>query len=220
MSEFVSLYDVIFGNQSMPAKSDPADIESTIIVGKIPLGVVVSTIQNSTTRGYWMDKFGRPVAANKVQVKAAIDELFTLHEMDTSASPYCRAEFEIRMDDPDSRSPWHNFGWPSDNLPDFELRHIDWRKQHSTMLPISPSVETSKTTRSSNAIWHIADIALRIVIENHLAGKRSAEEYIEDLMSPAHTFETMRMMKHLQTKGLDLGPEAFRQKLKEIFGKQ
>ena len=216
MSEFISLYDVVFGNQSVLQHSDWANNKSAIVARKIPLDVVISTIENPSSRGYWVDKVGRPVAANKIQVKAAINALSTFHEM----GPSSRAEFEICMDDSESLSLWHNFGWPYDHFPDFKARHKDWREQNSTMRPIPSAIEAPKTIRSNNAIWHIADIALRIVIENHLAGKRSTDEYIKELMSSTHTTETMRMMNHLQTKGLKLGPEAFREKLKEIFSKQ
>ena len=223
MSEFVSLYDVIFGRTDTEENGDVAlEIEA------VPLVAVASAIEISVTDAYCYDRFGRmPIAKDDIKAEV-LATLSDYHRVLMMNHPYDIGQYEMSIEEMVGETMWHRFGWLPGALPDFIELHKTWAEAHGDYTEITiadakpteinPAIDApEEPKRNTNSVWHLANITLRLAIGDYLRGKGSVDDFVHELMSPKYTHKTSELLVYLECKGLKMDDTGFRKNLKLIF---
>ena len=229
MSEFVSLYNVVFGtrpDKEVDRKSGSLDKEYLPRPDEDPVDItrVICAIEENGCKAYSFDEFGRFGVAEKGCKSIVKGMLKQHHKILSFSQPDQVSEYNERLSDFNLAPEWYSFGWLFDELPDFEESYKAWKSTHNTSGQ-EPDLTTQRldNPRKSNTVWEVAKGLMKIVISDHLATeKQSGEDIIAELISSKKTTETMRLLKTLHRLAPDsfsLDEKTFRIKLEEIFRK-
>jgi hypothetical protein len=236
MSEFVSVYNVVFGGR--PVEEVKSEFGNLGIAYKlrpdmepVDISKVVCAIEDETCKSYCFDEFGRfgqAKADDKERVKRNLAEFYKILSFGQLGD---LDRYKDQASDPDDAPEWHFYGWLLDDLPDFEVCYDQWKAKNnrSGVEPIVVELELI-SPRVSNAIWSIAKGLLIHVIEQHLVvttatGRKkreikSADEIFGELQSSDSTIETMRLFdkcKELSPSYFNMDEKTFRNKINKMF---
>ena len=207
MSEFVNLYDVVFGvraTNDVGAEADDGKFVSRYgikyRVKAVDIPMVVCAIQDENCKLYCFDDFGRFGIAKDETKEEAIVLLASYRHVLLFDNPNDIAEHIDYLSDADMTPDWHAFGWPADELPDFEACYEKWKLENnpSGKEPTLRQTRPDKP-RNNNSIWSMAEGLIRMVIHKELLAKdKSIDEYVVELMSKKNSKDTMILLDTLE----------------------
>jgi hypothetical protein len=227
MSDFVSMFDVVFGTRSMKqTKGDIGNpevhLECTNEVKPVAIKKMVCAIEDPNCKSYFFDEFGRFGKANDESKDRAKTILANDHYALAFNDPTQDVgDLDVLYDFAESRE-WVSFGWMGDELPDFEECYQQWKSEHNPSGE-EPTlrIKRQECPRKSNTVWEIAEGLIRAVITEHLTSEgKSTNDIVEELLSEKNSTETMRLFRKLQSLAPDhitMDEKTFRTKLKQIF---
>ena len=236
MSEFVSIYDVVFGTRPVKeTESDSGNLGMTYEIRSneepVDISKVVCAIEDEAVSSYCFDEFGRFGAAKTSDKERVKRNLAEFHKFLSFGQLGDIDRYKDQATDPDDAPDWHFYGWLIDDLPDFEACYSQWKAKNnrSGVEPIVTELELINP-RGSNAIWSIAKGLLIHVIEEHLVvatevgrmkqESKSADQILGELQSSDSTLETMRLFekcKELSPSHFNMDEKTFRNKIKKMF---
>ena len=229
MSEFVNLYDVVFGlrtTHDVVVETDDGKFEgrygSKYRVKSVDIAMVVCAIEDENCKLYCFDDFGRFGIGNGEAKEEAIVLLARYRHVLLFDNPNDIAEHTDYLGDADMTPDWHAFGWPADELPDFEACYEKWKLENnpSGKEPALRQARPDKP-RSNNSIWSMAEGLMRMVIHQELLAKdQSIDEYVAELMSKKNSKDTMILLDTLERLApgfFDIDETTFRKQLKNIL---
>ena len=229
MSDFISMFDVVFGTRSM--KQTKGDIRNPEVhlecineVNPVAIKKVVCAIEDPNYKSYFFDEFGRFGKANDESKDRAKTILANDHYALAFNDPTQDVgDLDVLYDFSESRE-WVSFGWMGDELPDFEECYQQWKSEHNPSGE-EPTlrIKRQECPRKSNTVWGMVEGLIRMVITDHLSSKsQSTDEFVAELMSKTNSTNTMKLLSELQKRAPDsftMDEKTFRNQLKNIFGK-
>tara|TARA_B110000908_G_C10128909_1_gene391250 strand:- start:138 stop:833 length:696 start_codon:yes stop_codon:yes gene_type:complete len=231
MSEFLSLYDVVFGVRDTKGVGVETDDERFLSrhgikykVKSVDMAMAVCAIEDENCKSYCFDYFGRFGRAKAEAKEDAIALLADYQRVLLIDNPNDVDEYEEYLSDVDMTPDWHAFGWPADELPDFEACYKKWKLKHNPSGE-EPTlrIKRQERPRKSNTVWGMVEGLIRMVITDHLLSEsQSTDEFVAELMSKTNSTNTMKLFSKLQKLAPDsfaMDEATFRKQLKNIFGK-
>lgn len=169
MSDFVSVYDVVFGTRPpdvQEIKAGTGNFEMSISCRPdeqpVDIARVVCAIEDENCKSYSYDQFGRFGIAKKEakdKVKAA---LASFHKVLPSRDPDEVFETDKEyLSDFNDAPDWHFFGWLLDDLPDFEACYDQWKASNGMEGKQAPSI---KKPAVQSHIWGLMNELLKHAI--------------------------------------------------------
>lgn len=169
MSDFVSVYDVVFGTRPpdvQEIKAGTGNLEMSISCRPdeqpVDIARVVCAIEDENCKSYSYDQFGRFGIAKKEakdKVKAA---LASFHKVLPSRGPDEVFETDKEyLSDFNDAPDWHFFGWLLDDLPDFEACYDQWKASNGMEGKQAPSL---KQPSPQSHFWRLTGKLLKTVI--------------------------------------------------------
>ena len=156
MSNFVSMYDVVFGTRvikgtedgSLRMSHDLSDKEEPVDITR-----VACAIEDANCKSYCFDEFGRfGIAKDETKEKAKV-RLSNYHNfLLSNIDPSEAVEYEESLSDVHDTSEWHYFGWLIDELPDFEACYDTWKAKNGMEGKQTPSM---KQPAGQSHIWDL-----------------------------------------------------------------
>ena len=229
MSEFLSLYDVVFGvrdTKGVGVETDDGRFVSRhgikYKVKSVDMAMAVCAIEDENCKSYCFDYFGRFGTAKAEAKEEVIASLVNYQRVLLLDNPNDVCEYEEYLSDADMTPEWHAFGWPADELPDFEACYKKWKLENNPSGK-EPNLNPahSGNPRSNNSIWRMTEGLIRMVIHQELLEKgQSIDEYVAELMSKKNSKDTMILLdtlERLAPGSFDIDETTFRKQLKYIL---
>ena len=169
MSDFVSIYNVVFGTR--PYKyTDPIaigllNIELRQDEPLIDISKVVSAIEEEGI--FFFDDFGRFAKLDQSKgVTTLVAQLAVFGRyLGYSNSAKQMANYAQQMSDFNVAPEWHTYGWMIGELPDFDTCHQTWNTKHGVQGLSPPSLpQPNQLPSQQNHIWKLMNDLLKITI--------------------------------------------------------
>ena len=214
MSDFVSVYNVVFGNRPLkqidPNVSGLLGAEMRPDEPLIDVSKVVSAIEEKGV--FFFDDFGRFAKLDQSEgVATLVARLAVLGRfLGYSNSAEEIANYSKILSDFNVAPEWHTYGWMIGELPDFDACHEEWKAKHGVQgLSPPPLPQPNKVPSQQNHIWKFMNDLLKINI---------TEEAYEKTLKGNYTLA----ISCLQNKGLrwsENEKKALRSHLSTIVGR-
>ena len=189
MSNFISMYDVVFGTRSTKesdAETDAGKFESRFgskdMAVPVDLTKVVCAIEDKSVNSYYFDDFGRfglikhdDEGGAKARVKVLLSGYARASLLE---EPRELDEYERSLADFDESPEWHTFGWMADEFPDFDACYENWKVENGMKGKTAPSM---KKPAVQSHIWDLMNGLLRHAIGENAYNslKKPKAEYVE-----------------------------------------
>lgn len=169
MSDFVSIYNVVFGTrpyiQTDPNNSGLFGIELRQDEPLIDVSKVVSAIEEEGV--FFFDAFGRFAKLDQsegvvtlVARLAVLGGFLGYSNSEEEIANYSKILFEFNV-----APEWHTYGWMIGELPDFDTCHEAWKAKHGVQGLSPPSLpQPNKVPAQQNHIWKLMNDLLKITI--------------------------------------------------------
>ena len=168
MSEFVNLYDVVFGlrtTHDVVVETDDGKFEgrygSKYRVKSVDIAMVVCAIEDENCKSYCFDEFGRFGIAKDETKENTIVLLASYCHVLLFDNPNDIPEYEEYLSDADKTPDWLAFGWLSDEFPDFEACYEKWKVKNGMQGKPTPSMELPPP---QSHLWTLTGKLLKTVI--------------------------------------------------------
>ena len=169
MSDFVSIYNVVFGTRPYKYK-DPIvigllNIELRQDEPLIDISKVVSAIEEEGI--FFFDDFGRFAKLDQSKgVTTLVAQLAVFGRyLGYSNSAKQMANYAQQMSDFNVAPEWHTYGWMIGELPDFDTCHQTWKTKHGVQGLSPPSLpQPNQLPSQQNHIWKLMNDLLKITI--------------------------------------------------------
>ena len=169
MSDFVSVYNVVFGTrpfkQTDPNFSGLLGIESRQDEPLIDISKVVSAIEEEGV--FFFDAFGRFARLDQSEgVATLVERLAVLGSfLGYSNSAEEIANYSKILSDFKVAPEWHTYGWMIGELPDFDTCHQAWKTKHGVQgLSPPPLPQPNQLPSQQSHIWKLMSDLLKITI--------------------------------------------------------
>jgi|TARA_B110000967_G_C18703548_1_gene469102 hypothetical protein len=169
MSDFVSVYNVVFGTrpykQPDPNISGLLGIELRQDEPLIDISKVVSAIEEDGV--YFFDDFGRFARLDQSEgVAILVARLAVLGRfLGYSNSAEEIVNYSKILSDFNVAPEWHTYGWMIGELPDFDTCHEAWKTKHGVQGLSPPSLpQPNKSPSQQSHIWKLMNDLLKITI--------------------------------------------------------
>jgi len=167
MSDFVSIYNVVFGTRPLkqidPNMSGLFGVEMRQDETLIDVSNVVSAIEEEGV--FFFDDFGRFAKLDQSEgVATLVARLAVLGRfLGYSNSAEEIANYSKILSDFNVAPEWHTYGWVIGELPDFEACHEAWKAKHGVQGLSPPSLpQQNKVPSQQNHIWKFMNDLLKI----------------------------------------------------------
>jgi hypothetical protein len=181
MSEFLSLYDVVFGvrdTKGVGVETDDGRFVSRhgikYKVKSVDMAMAVCAIEDENCKSYCFDYFGRFGTAKAEAKEEVIASLVNYQRVLLLDNPNDVCEYEEYLSDADMTPAWHAFGWPADELPDFEACYENWKVKNGMEGKQAPA---NKQPAVQSHIWRLMNKLLRHAIGDDVYSELLKENY-------------------------------------------
>ncbi len=169
MSDFVSIYNVVFGTRPY-TYTDPiiiglSNIELRQDEPLIDISKVVSAIEEEGI--FFFDDFGRFAKLDHSKgVTTLVAQLAVFGRyLGYSNSAEEIANYSKILSDFNVAPEWHTYGWMIGELPDFDTCHQAWKTKHGVQgLSPPPLPQPNKLPSQQSHIWKLMSDLLKITI--------------------------------------------------------
>jgi hypothetical protein len=181
MSEFLSLYDVVFGvrdTKGVGVETDDGRFVSRhgikYKVKSVDMAMAVCAIEDENCKSYCFDYFGRFGTAKAEAKEEVIASLVNYQRVLLLDNPNDVCEYEEYLSDADMTPAWHAFGWLSDEFPDFEACYENWKVKNGMEGKQAPA---NKQPAVQSHIWRLMNKLLRHAIGDDVYSELLKENY-------------------------------------------
>ena len=166
MSEFVSIYNVVFGTRPVKeTESESGNLGAKYVLrsGEEPVDIskVVCAIEDETCKSYCFDEFGRFGEAKANDRERVKRNLAEFHKFLSFGQLGDLDRYRDQASDPDDAPEWHFYGWLLDDLPDFDAYFQQWKINNGVEGKEIPLLVLPAT---QSHIWKLAAKLLEISI--------------------------------------------------------
>ena len=153
MSEFVSVYEVVFSSESLP--------NLDAMPGWERLKYVSSSIEEEGI--FYFDEYGRFGKAGGGAVGKILSAIGEYGSFCGLAHPQEIEEYEMAICELMADPEWHSFGWIKGEFPDFKECYDQWKKNNGVMGDSPMRVGYPEPAKQSR-VWDFANDLLKLVL--------------------------------------------------------
>lgn len=219
MSDFISVFDVVFGVRKCREDGAPRRPLPGWEIEPVGIDMVASTIESAGVHCF--DDYSRFCKANDDQEKAILDALACYGKFRDLKHPSEVQEYVAGISEPENVPEWHSFGWERDKLPDFKYCLSIWEKSNNGSDEVDPEFQP----RSNSRKWDLLIVGFRACVSTFpevkgLEGEEKLKKYeailCEVLDENIRSDYTQKIITQINKFGVTIDAKSLKKALREV----